>query len=491
MKNRHSARFLSTAALIMAGACLPGWAGAQGAFYREVAQDGRIYVFNNPKSFEQFEGSGEVGAGAITLLGKGPGGETMVFDCENALHMYNFKHDLPGEVFRTAEVPKPTPTMKVSWKDGKTTIETDKALMNISNRIQLRFTQELPDDATHLSGTPAKGDPKGSFRIRRAKLKFDGWIYTKKLQYEFQANWAELGGSAPGNALEDANINLDVKGDKTFMIKFGQFKVPFGRQELTSSGSQQFVDRSAVSNEFAKGRDMGLQLWGELSRSLVEWRVGMFNGNGRTKPSNDNDKYQFNARLTLQPMGAVKYEEADFEASEKPLFAVAGNFEMNDLTYPSSASESKLDVKDYMADTSGAATDLKAVSVTKATSTIKRTIFGADAVLKYKGLYATAEYFDRKIEPFDGEKFGSEFKSNGYFAQAGFRFNKKWEIAARYSAWDPTDKKDGDDRSEIGGAVSYYDNKHNLKLQVDFRQIEDKAKSAKDNELRVQTQFIF
>ena len=35
----------------------------------------------------------------------------------------------------------------------------------------------FPDDAVKLAGTEAAGDSQGSFRIRRAKLKFEGWFY--------------------------------------------------------------------------------------------------------------------------------------------------------------------------------------------------------------------------------------------------------------------------------------------------------------------------
>ena len=54
---------------------------AQGTFYREVPKDGRIYVFNNQRVFVDWQKSGELGV-AITLLGYGPAGETMVFDSE-------------------------------------------------------------------------------------------------------------------------------------------------------------------------------------------------------------------------------------------------------------------------------------------------------------------------------------------------------------------------------------------------------------------------
>jgi hypothetical protein len=70
-----------------------------------------------------------------------------------------------------------------------------------------------------------------------------------------------------------------------------------------------------------------------------------------------------------------------------------------------------------------------------------------------------------------------------------------WELAFRYSEIDPSSLKSGDKRTEVGGAFNYYPNKHNLKVQADFRQVEDKAansgKGTKTKEFRLQTQFIF
>ena len=59
-----------------------------------------------------------------------------------------------------------------------------------------------------------------------------------------------------------------------------------------------------------------------------------------------------------------------------------------------------------------------------------------------------------------------------------------WEIAGRYATIDPTDLVSGNDRKETGGAISYYYNRHNLKVQADFRQIEDDAANsgARDEE---------
>src|SRR5690606_20248397 len=97
-----------------------------------------------------------------------------------------------------------------------------------------------------------------------------------------------------------------------------------------SSGSQQFVDRTAVSNEFAKGRDIGIQFHGQPLGGKLDWRVGVFNGAGINVSSNDNDAYQYTARLGWQPLGDVKYSEGDFESSDKPLFGLGVNWNSND-----------------------------------------------------------------------------------------------------------------------------------------------------------------
>jgi hypothetical protein len=64
---------------------------AQGAFYREVTRDGRIYVFNDMQRLEVWEKSGDMGK-AITQPGAGPNGETLVFDSVEALNLYDVRH---------------------------------------------------------------------------------------------------------------------------------------------------------------------------------------------------------------------------------------------------------------------------------------------------------------------------------------------------------------------------------------------------------------
>ena len=96
---------------------------------------------------------------------------------------------------------------------------------------------------------------------------------------------------------------------------------------------------------------------------------------------------------------------------------------------------------------------------------------------------------------------GTKYQDVGFLTQASYAFKMPKlgpaayiEVAGRFGKIDPNDLVAGDDREEIGGALSYYYNRHNLKVQADYRQVKDKAKKAgeqKANEFRLQTQFIF
>lgn len=461
MNGRRWTRFFA-GLLLVAAALTPRAARAQGMYYKEIEKDGRVYVFNLAVEAERFEKSGEIGR-AITKPAYGPGGVTVVFDSEQAMDLYNFKHGIAVVVDR----PK-VPTQTIVWRDGKTRITTDNAYVEISNRIQSRFTQEMPDDAVTLPGTFGPGDSKGSFRIRRAKFKTEGWFYKPWLQFEVQLNWPDVTGTPASRFLEDANINWDItKGKKNLMVRFGQFKVPYGRQQITSSGSQQFVDRSAVSDRYALGRDTGVAVWGTFGTKL-EWRAGAFNGNGRSQTLNDNAKYQYNARIMWQPNGSqalgvwssgALWSESDFESTDRPIYALAANFEANNKQLATT----NIDLND-------------------------RT-WSVDAVFKFKGFSVVADYYNRDSDP----ETGSSFKDKGYYGQAGFFLNKgrNWEVVGRYGSFDPTDLVSGNDQKEIGGGLNYFYNRHNLKVQADFRQLENKANGQKNKEARLQTQLIF
>ncbi|HXW03675.1 MAG TPA: porin, partial [Vicinamibacterales bacterium] len=364
---------------------------------------------------------------------------------------------------------------RVEWRDGKTRITTDAAYLEISNRVQVRYTHEFPDESITFPGQDP-GDSRGSFQIRRAKFKLEGWFWRpNNLAYELQLNWPAVTGTNPGAFLEDASIVWDPTGRGAFRMITGQFKVPFGLQQLMSSGNLSFVDRSLVSNEYARGRDTGVAVQGVLFANRLEYRAGIFNGNGSTRPVNDNASFQVNGRLMWQPNGnqplahrawvsGTLYSEADFESTTVPLYAVALNYEHNDL------------------------------HGTTAGNDLKSHVMGLDGIFKFKGVCATGAYFWRHRTP----EAGSSFDGDGYYVQTGVMLNSRrtWEAAVRFADREINNLLANDDVTELRGAINYYYRRHALKLQMDVGRLETglgaiNGDKRSDTELRIQTQFIF
>jgi phosphate-selective porin OprO/OprP len=448
-------------------------------FYREFKKDGRFFVFNNPAAAAAFEQSGETGVG-ITRVGIGPNGETVFADNETALELFLFKYNV------TAEVKRPSaPPFNVVWRDGKTRFTLgNAAYLEMSTRLQPRFTYEMPDDRVTLPGTAAPGDSKGSFRIRRAKFKLEGWFYRPSLEFEFQMNFTDVTATPASQQVEDANIDWDISKKKRFRVKFGQFKAPFGRQQLTSSGAQQFVDRAIQDARYNDARETGLSLWGTLGANKLDWRVMMSNGNSRSQTLNDNNKYLWSGRVMWQAIGNTRMDqwgsgalltEGDLgDSANGALLAIAGQFSDNNRY--------------------GATT---AVDLNNQT-------WAVDYTLKWKGFASVAEYADRRSRS-EAPATGAttpEFHDKGFLFQASYAFKAPgipgasfWELAFRYSKLDPNDNVSGNDLEEIGGALSYYYNRHSLKVQADYRQLKNDAANAgagsTNNEFRLQTQLVF
>lgn len=93
MKRAAILMFLAVVVLLV-----PYKAIAQGTFYVEEPKDGRIYVFYFVDSYTMWKNGGEMGK-SITRIGYGPNSETVVFDSNEAINIYNYKHNLPMETF--------------------------------------------------------------------------------------------------------------------------------------------------------------------------------------------------------------------------------------------------------------------------------------------------------------------------------------------------------------------------------------------------------
>ena len=76
--------------------------------------------------------------------------------------------------------------------------------------------------------------------------------------------------------LKDAYADLVVG---QVVVRLGQFKKPFSRQQLISSSRLALVDRAATDKAFKAGRDLGLMIHNG-NKGRFEYALGAFNGHG-------------------------------------------------------------------------------------------------------------------------------------------------------------------------------------------------------------------
>ncbi len=276
-------------------------------------------------------------------------------------------------------------------------------------------------------------------------------------------------------------------GLRDFNLRVGQMKVPFNRERVISSSALGMVDRSNVNAELNLDRDVGIML---QSRDLfglgeiLRYNLGVFGGDGRNRTLSRTGLL-YVARMEAAPFGGFDdYSEVDFKRASKPRLAFG---------FAAAYSESTRRVRA----TTGETFELGTVDYRHGV---------ADMIFKLSGLSLQSEILFRKSPQTvlagsdDAGNTIAEYPRSawGYMFQAGFMVSEHLEPALRYGEVRPIGTSNPDlvrDR-EIGGALSYYFHKHDLKVQLDyFRLLTDadpagSAVLARDR-VRLQSQFYF
>ncbi len=103
-------------------------------------------------------------------------------------------------------------------------------------------------------------------------------------------------------------------------------------------------------------------------------------------------------------------------------------------------------------------------------------------------LHSRANIFGEKQKG----KIDKKLSSEGYYVQAGYLvIPKTVELAVRYSYVDLDRDTPDKHITDLTGAVSWYINKHNLKIQSDVTSSHNKQASTYDTIYRLQAQLLF
>ncbi|MGH7849513.1 MAG: porin, partial [Thermodesulfobacteriota bacterium] len=116
-------------------------------------------------------------------------------------------------------------------------------------------------------------DVATNFQLRRLELKWSGIAFAPWFYYTFMID--------PASSSLMKDMYFTAAYQKEIAPRIGQWKVPFNREELNSSGALQFIERSIVNAQFSLERDRGLALVGGIgANNNVSYGLGVFNGDG-------------------------------------------------------------------------------------------------------------------------------------------------------------------------------------------------------------------
>jgi phosphate-selective porin OprO/OprP len=198
--------------------------------------------------------------------------------------------------------------------------------MNIRFRIQNRAGFRTEDESD-LSVSEVEA------RVRRLRLRLDGFVYSPRLTYVLQLSFSrgdmDWDNTNFPNIVRDAYIQYAVS--KSFSVGIGQTKLPGNRQRITSSGDQQFADRSIVNAAFNIDRDFGVQF--TYKKNLISLRGAVSTGDGRNVTVSDHG-LAYTGRVEFLPFGSFtnggEYFEGDLAREKTPKVAVGLVYHYNE-----------------------------------------------------------------------------------------------------------------------------------------------------------------
>jgi len=360
----------------------------------------------------------------------------------------------------------------------------DEFKLTLAGYLQTQFEG---GDAFAFEGKFASAATKDRFRVRRTRISITG-DYTEHFDFKVEGDFSFNDVNTTRTAFSATDVFVNWHTFSEFNIKLGQYKAPFGLEQLTPDPVIISIERSLVTDALTPERQIGVQAWGKPlasilteNKELITYYAGIFNGTGRNINTNDNNEFMYAGRLEVQ---AVKTKLLNNDTTLK--FGVDGVYSRDN------AGTSVSPVIREAGDGSLAGYTLPSAG--------KREEWGVDAALHIGPFDLVAEYLDDRISPRRVNNINplfATFEPNGYYVQGSyFIIPKTLQLVAKWESFDPDQFAD-DNLKSITGGINYFIHGNNVRLAAnyihtwsDFRDSRSLPKSDFD-EVIVRLQLVF
>jgi phosphate-selective porin len=298
------------------------------------------------------------------------------------------------------------------------------------------------------------------FRLRRARLNLTG-DYAEQFDFKLEGDFGQSDGTS-GNrtAFSATDVWVNYHEFPAAQVKIGQYKAPFGLEQLTPDTSLLTIERTLPTGAITPDRQIGAELWGKPftsiwpeQKDLLTYYAGIFNGNGRNITVNDNNNFMFVGRLELQPLKDV---------FGKGSFLKFGGDVLN------SRDEQGVNISqssNLLVNSDGS------LSPFVLPSADERTAWSVDAWLRMGPFDLIGEYLQEHVE---GRTVNgvppafSNFTTDGFYVTGAYYFiPKKLQAVVQWQYLNPG-QKGNDGLYSILGGLNYYIHGDDLKFMVNY-----------------------
>jgi phosphate-selective porin OprO and OprP len=373
---------------------------------------------------------------------------------------------------QSASIPEGKTRTKVSY-DGKeyvekAVVENEKLPVYVQQRgpelklvlggfIQANFED---GDVSAFEGRFGQTALKDRFRLRRARVNLTG-DFAEQFDFKVEGDFGQGDGlNSNRTAFSATDIFVNWHRYPEAQIKIGQWKAPFGLEQLTPDTSLYLIERSLPTGAITPDRQIGAQIWGKPfasiwpdQKDLLTYYAGIFNGNGRNVSVNDNNNFMYVGRLESTVF-------KDFFGKGSYLKLGADVLNSRDDKGTNISQTLNLLVNDD-----------GSLSPFVLPGADERTAWGVDASLKLGPFDLMGEYLEEYVNgrTVNGMPPGfADFTTTGYYITAGyFLIPKKLQAVVRWEDLNPG-QKGNDGIHSITGGLNYYIHGDDLKLMINY-----------------------
>ena len=312
------------------------------------------------------------------------------------------------------------------------------------------------------------------FRQRRARINITG-EFAEQFDFKLEGEYAQSdvgitvrnpnGTTQVSNTTRTAFGGLDLWANwhkfPEFNVKVGQYKAPFGLEQISPDPKLFTLERSQVTSALTPERQIGVQIWGKPlasvfpeQKDVLTYYAGIFNGTGRNITVNDNNEYMYAGRLEVQ---AFKTKALNEEVSLK--------LGVNGLSSRDDAGTVLSPAGNLRVNTDGSLTAYTAASAAE------REAYGFDAAFHFGPFDLIGEYLSESIDARTVNGVAplfQDFRAEGYYIQGSyFIIPKTLQLFTKYESFNPGQVAN-DNLMSITGGLNYYIHGDDIKILAHY-----------------------